>query len=182
MLSADGYPDMRFWNATDTDGYEILGTDGYGYNNSIYAVAHYLDPRFKDQFVPNRLEFVSKIHSWIKSDILLPTNSGEILIDVANIDEERPPSPKKKCDDFFASRANKFVARKTPTKGSSQPAEDIEFELNLYRKADLEPLDNRTAYSDHIALKPTSSARLYRNCGPKFAPIMSPTKYTVAQG
>uniref|UniRef100_A0A914HQX0 HAT C-terminal dimerisation domain-containing protein n=1 Tax=Globodera rostochiensis TaxID=31243 RepID=A0A914HQX0_GLORO len=32
----------------------------------IYAVAHYLDPRFKDQFVPNRLEFVSKIHSWIK--------------------------------------------------------------------------------------------------------------------
>uniref|UniRef100_A0A914HCY1 Uncharacterized protein n=1 Tax=Globodera rostochiensis TaxID=31243 RepID=A0A914HCY1_GLORO len=54
---------------------------------------------------------------------------------------ERPPSPKKKCGDFFASRANKFVARKTPTKGSSQPAEDIEFELNLYRKADLEPLD-----------------------------------------
>uniref|UniRef100_A0A183C515 Zinc finger BED domain-containing protein 4 n=1 Tax=Globodera pallida TaxID=36090 RepID=A0A183C515_GLOPA len=31
----------------------------------IYAVAHYLDPRFKDQFVPNRLEFVSKILSWI---------------------------------------------------------------------------------------------------------------------
>uniref|UniRef100_A0A914HN67 RING-type domain-containing protein n=1 Tax=Globodera rostochiensis TaxID=31243 RepID=A0A914HN67_GLORO len=80
----------------------------------IYAVAHYLDPRFKDQFVPNRLEFVSKIHSWIKSDILLPTNSGEILIDKGLHHQKR---------------------------SSSQPAEDIEFELNLYRKADLEPLD-----------------------------------------
>uniref|UniRef100_A0A914HLY0 Glutathione S-transferase n=1 Tax=Globodera rostochiensis TaxID=31243 RepID=A0A914HLY0_GLORO len=47
-------------------------------SKKIYAVAHYLDPRFKDQFVPNRLEFASKIHSWIKSDILLPTNSGEM--------------------------------------------------------------------------------------------------------
>ena len=103
----------------------------------IYAVAHYLDPRFKDQFVPNRLQFVSKIHSWIKSDILLPINNENILIE----EIEKSPSPKK-CGDFFASRANKFAARKTPTKASSQPSEEIEFELNLYRKADLESLDS----------------------------------------
>ena len=76
-------------------------------------------------------------HSWIKSDILLSINNENILIE----EIEKSPSPKK-CGDFFASRANKFAVRKTPTKAPSQPAEDIEFELNLYRKADLESLDS----------------------------------------
>uniref|UniRef100_A0A914H1I4 Uncharacterized protein n=1 Tax=Globodera rostochiensis TaxID=31243 RepID=A0A914H1I4_GLORO len=54
----------------------------------IYAVAHYLDPRFKDQFVPNRFLSLKFIHG------------------STNIDEEMPPSPKKKCISLRPARIN----------------------------------------------------------------------------
>lgn len=126
-------------------------------------MAHYLDPRFKSEFVANRLDFQTKIIDWIKEDVgsnaqveNLPIefidmqieNGINFVINKKNIkttivEVPVPPSPKKRRDDFFASRAQKFFTKKTPTKSAiSTQSDDIELELSHYRKADLEPLDS----------------------------------------
>nr|CAD2196897.1 unnamed protein product [Meloidogyne enterolobii] len=109
----------------------------------VFAVAHYLDPRFKDQFVSNRLDFLSKITNWIKiaadfnEDIISEEINGE-----TEQDDEVPPTKKIKMD-FFSSRAKKYALRRTPTPTQAgSKISNIEMELNIYKNNDLEALDS----------------------------------------
>ncbi|CAK5083212.1 unnamed protein product [Meloidogyne enterolobii] len=53
--------------------------DFLGKKTIVYAIGHYLDPRFKDQFVSNRIEFTAKIETWIKSEVNLDESSDPAI-------------------------------------------------------------------------------------------------------
>lgn len=48
----------------------------------IYAISHYMDPRFKDQFVANRIEFSAKIELWLKAEVNFNEENEALPVEV----------------------------------------------------------------------------------------------------